>query len=632
MQKVLTHGSLFSGSGGFDEAARMNGIKSLWCSEIEPFPLRVLKKNFPEAEQLGDISQIDGAKITPVDIISGGSPCQNMSIAGNREGLDGDRSVLFHEQIRIVKEMRKKTDGKYPRFMVWENVPGAFSSNKGEDFRCVLEEIVRIAEPGVSIPRPPKGGKWSYAGAIMGDGYSVAWRTFDAQYWGVPQRRRRIYLVADFGGGCAPKILFECKSLSWNPTQSRIQRQGTAGDFGEGSPLTDQEGRAIPIENHPNDSRVGICEDGKCQTLTGRMGTGGGNVPLLLEQVGQQETPKVLRMRSGCEGGGKGPLIQDDKAGTITCNNDQVLFAFGLSSKDSNAMKSSNPNSGFYEAETSRTLDCKGGNPTCNQGGIVIVQEQKTYAMQSFGEYKESDKASTLKERDYKDSTDLVVFEPGSASRIGGHIYKDGKTGTLRANPGDNQQAVAIPIEGNGQRPSHKGDGWNESDKSYTLNATEQHGVAYGIDRAAFNQGQNAQFGITIEEEKEPTLVAKGPNAVAHQSIIERVIEYIVRRLTPMECARLQGFPDDWTDDLAEERPSAGEMRYWVQVWLDHWAVIGRPKGIKKPKTEKQVKKWLATEPSDSDKYKLWGNGIALPCAFYVFEGIREVLDSQEAE
>lgn len=283
MQKTLTHGSLFSGSGGFDEAARMNGIKSLWCSEIEPFPLRVLKKNFPEAEQLGDISQIDGGRITPVDIISGGSPCQDMSIAGNREGLDGSRSTLFHEQIRIVKEMRKKTDGKYPRFMVWENVPGAFSSNKGEDFRCVLEEIIRISEPGVSVPRPPRGGRWSYAGTIMGDGYSVAWRTFDAQYWGVPQRRRRIYLVADFRGECAPKILFECKSLSWNPTQSRLQRQGVAGDFGEGSPFANQTRGAIPVENHPNDSRVGICEDGKCQTLTSRMGTGGGNVPLLME-------------------------------------------------------------------------------------------------------------------------------------------------------------------------------------------------------------------------------------------------------------------------------------------------------------------------------------------------------------
>ena len=362
------------------------------------------------------------------------------------------------------------------------------------------------------------------------------------------------------------------------------------------------------------------------QTLTERMGTGGNNVPILLE------TPKCMRERAGCPGGGKGPLIQDDVAGTLVANNDQAVFqplAFGLCSKDSNAMKSDNPDSGFYEAETSRTLDCKGGNPTCNQGGIVVV-EQKTYAMQGFGDYKESDKASCLKERDYKDSTDLIVFEPGAASRVGSHIYTDGRTGTLRARPGDNQQAVVIPIEGNGQRPSHKGDGYNETDKSYTLNATEQHGVAYGIDRAAFNQGKNAQFGISVDEELSQTLVAKGPNAVAQQTIIERIIEYIVRRLTPMECARLQGFPDDWTDNLTEDAATK-DIRFWTDVWLEHWALIGRPKGVKRPKTEKQVKKWLETELSDSDKYKLWGNGIALPCAYHVFEGIKQVLSGETA-
>lgn len=227
-EMTFTHGSLFSGSGGFDQAARMTGISSLWQSEIEPFPIRVLKKNFPDAVQLGDISMIDGAKIDPVDVISGGSPCQDMSVAGKREGLDGERSTLFHQQIRIIKEMRRKTNGEKPRFMVWENVPGAFSSNGGEDFRNVLEEVVSIAEPDVSIPRPPKK-KWAYAGTIMGDGYSVAWRTMDAQYWGVPQRRRRIYLVADFGGTSAPEILFEPKSVSWNPSEGRNQRKDTAG-------------------------------------------------------------------------------------------------------------------------------------------------------------------------------------------------------------------------------------------------------------------------------------------------------------------------------------------------------------------------------------------------------------------
>ena len=626
MNDTLTHGSLFSGSGGFDEAARMNGIRTLWCSEIEPFPIRVLKKHFPDAEQLGDISKIDGGKIAPVDIISGGSPCQDMSIAGKREGLDGDRSTLFHEQVRIVKEMREKTDGKYPRYMVWENVPGAFSSNGGEDFRCVLQEILNAAGANIYVPRPSgRGGKWSYAGADMADGYSVAWRVMDAQYWGVPQRRRRIYLVADFRGTSAPQILFERESLSWNPTQSRIEREGTAGGVGKGSASADREG-AVPIENHPNDSRVGICEDGKCQTLTSRMGTGGGNVPLLMEPVSIDArhscdvvriadtvptiqardfkggnyimTPKAVRERAGCDGGGKGPLIQDNVSRTLTVGNDQAIFqpvAFGLCSKDSNAMKSDNPNSGFYEAETSRTLDCKGGNPTCNQGGIVVCEP--------------------------------MAFEPGAASRVGGHIYEDGKSGTLRARPGDNNQAVVIPIEGNGQRPSHKGDGYNDSDKEYTLNATEVHGVAYGIDRAAFNQGVNAQFGISIEEEKMQTIVAKGPKAVA-QPVPE--IEYIVRRLTPMECARLQGLDDDWTDGLTEDE-AVSDIRFWTDVWLEQWVLIGRDKGIKRPKTEKQVKKWLETEPSDSDKYKLWGNGIALPCAFYVFEGIKQVLSGETA-
>ena len=153
----LTHGALFSGSGGFELAASYFAIRSLWASEIEPFPIAVTKKNFPEMKHLGDISRIRGDQLPPVDIISGGSPCQDMSIAGKREGLDGERSVLFREYVRIVKEARKK-HGK-PRFMVWENVPGAFTSNNGEDFRCVLEEISKISEEDASIPRPPKG-KW----------------------------------------------------------------------------------------------------------------------------------------------------------------------------------------------------------------------------------------------------------------------------------------------------------------------------------------------------------------------------------------------------------------------------------------------------------------------------------------
>ena len=178
-------------------------------------------------KHLGDITKINGAEIEPVDVITAGSPCQDLSVAGKRAGLGGERSGLFMEQIRVIKEMREndrernQRAGQHvrPRYMVWENVPGALSSNKGEDFRCVLEETARIVEPSAVIPGPPKG-KWTTAGAIMGDGWSIAWRIHDAQFWGVPQRRKRIALVADLGGSSAPEILFERKGLPGNTEQS----------------------------------------------------------------------------------------------------------------------------------------------------------------------------------------------------------------------------------------------------------------------------------------------------------------------------------------------------------------------------------------------------------------------------
>ena len=207
----LTLGSLFDGSGGFPLGGLISGIAPVWASEIEPFPIRVTTKRLPFMKHYGDVSKMDGGSIEPVDIITFGSPCQDMSIAGKREGLDGNRSGLFYEAVRIIKEMRCATNGKYPRYIVWENVPGAFSSNKGEDFRCVLESVCRIADETVSVPSVKK---WQSAGSIVGDGYSIAWRVLDAQYWGVPQRRKRIYLVADFAGGSAGKILFESEGVS----------------------------------------------------------------------------------------------------------------------------------------------------------------------------------------------------------------------------------------------------------------------------------------------------------------------------------------------------------------------------------------------------------------------------------
>ena len=250
--KEFTLGSLFDGSGGFPLAGMINGFKPVWGSEIEPYPLKVTTSRLPCMKQLGDITLIDGAKIDPVDIITFGSPCQDLSVAGKQAGIhDGKRSNLFFEAIRIIKEMRGATNGKYPRFAVWENVTGAFSSNRGKDFQAVLQALCETAEQSVSVPDPPKG-KWAKAGCIVGDGYSIAWRVYDAQYWGVPQRRKRIYLVADFGSERAGEILFERDGVRKNSakdaeTQKRVSAD--ASGSAEGSKIYSLQGTIIDRKN-----------------------------------------------------------------------------------------------------------------------------------------------------------------------------------------------------------------------------------------------------------------------------------------------------------------------------------------------------------------------------------------------
>lgn len=696
--KALTLGSLFDGSGGFPLGGILSGITPLWASEIEPFPIRVTTKRLSQMKHYGDVSKLNGAELPPVDIITFGSPCQDMSVAGKRAGLSGSRSNLFYEAVRIVKEMRCKTNGEYPRFVVWENVPGAFSSNKGEDFKAVLEEICKIKDDTLSVS---KSEKWTNAGEIVGDAFSVAWRVFDAQYWGVPQRRKRIYLVADFAGECAGEILFEQKSLSGNSPQSICKRKTTPGNVKDcigatgfdgyngqltgdlsatigvncgmstgrnGIVLNDQGGNrmditedvtctlraeahhppcvlesagfctehsaksrgigyeeetsptiragtvpaAVMFENHSQDTRyTGPVE--KAPTVLSTYGTSGNNQPFVIE------TPKTLKIRSGCDGGGKGALVQDNKSATLSCNNDQTVFvpqAYGICSKDSNSMKSDNPNSGFYKAETSRTIDTSNQSPCKNQGGMAVVSIQ------------------------------------------GSMIGRKDENGP-------------------------QGDGINE-DVSFTLNATDKHAVAYGIDRAAFNQGQNAKYSFAVETEKQPTMVAKGPGAVAtptysssKASFFTKVQEekantlvatdykdppivndnssygfypqmkaecvtftkeksgcivngtnpgfqngvlessYIVRRLTPTECARLQGFPDWWCSNLETENPTSEELAFWRGVFKTYAEINGT-----KVKSDKQIIKWLKNPHSDSAEYKMWGNGVALPCVCFVLSRI----------
>lgn len=602
-KKLLTLGSLFDGSGGFPLGGVIAGITPKWAAEIEPFPIRVTSVRFPNMTHLGNISEVSGSEIEPVDIITFGSPCQDMSVAGKREGLGGNRSSLFYEAIRIIKEMREATNGKYPRYIVWENVPGAFSSNKGEDFRAVLTEICKVKEADVSVPKP---SKWENAGRIMGEGFSIAWRLLDAQYWGVPQRRQRIYLVADFDGGSAGKILFESEGVSGYSAQGFKSWQDTANSITEGSHETGGTD-SLMFENHSQDTRYrGPLS--VAQTVSSTYGTGGNNQPFVLQ------TPKTLKIRCGCEGGGKGALIQDDLSATLGTNNDQTLFqprAFGVCAKNSNSMKSDNPNSGFYEAETSRTLDANGGNPTCNQGGIAVLEGNGSRPSHKGDGYKESDIMYTLNATEQH----AVAFADVHA--------------TLSANDGPkgpSSQMMKNPEENFVGEPS------------------------YGIGRPAMNQGYNAAFSFQIEEEVEPTLVAAGASGVAHPRFSSskasffteaneecantlvatdykdppivndgESTDYIVRRLTPTECARLQGFPDWWCDGLEISEPTDSDISRWREIFHTNAKAMGK---TTKPKTDNQIRKWLQNPRSDSAEYKMWGNGVALPNVYFVLSGI----------
>ena len=571
MNKPLTLGSLFSGSGTFEMAGILSGILPVWKSEIEPFPIAVTEKRLPFVKHLGDINCINGAEIEPVDIITFGSPCTDLSVAGKRQGLNAARSGLFFQAVRIIKEMRCATNGKYPRFAVWENVVGALSSNKGEDFRCVLEELCKIKTTDISVPKPEK---WTKSGEILADGFSLAYRTVDAQYWGTPQRRARIYLVADFDGERASKILFESEGVSGYSPQGFHSWQETARSFGN---CSEETGSGLMFENHSQDTRY-TGPLNVAQTVSATYGTGGNNQPFVVES---SVVPATLKIRCGHGNGGRGALIQKNKSATLSCNNDQTLFvpkAYGICGKYSNSMLSNNPNSGFYEADTSRTIDTSNQSPCKNQGGMVVV-------------------------------------------------------------------------EGNGSRPSHHGDGYKESETMYTLNCTENHAVSYGIGRPAMNQGYNARFSFQIEEEKSPTLVASGAGGIAHpkystsknshHTVAEKEkantlvasdykdppvvndstpeIEYIVRRLTPQECALLQGMPTWWCDGLGTENPTEEQINWWQNVFETYNKAVGK---TCKPKSRKQIEKWLKNPYSDSAAYKMWGNGICSSIAFFVLTGI----------
>ena len=349
-------------------------------------------------KHLGDVTKIDGRKIQPVDVITFGSPCQDLSVAGLRKGLSGERSGLFHESMRIIREMRDETgrsdtgtDGhiRFPRYAIWENVQGALSSNNGDDFRVVLEEMCRLKDKDANVPRLEKGRKWQQCGCIVGNGYSLAWRLHNAEHFGVPQRRRRLCVLIDLDGYTAAELVFELKRKTDNSETIKTVRD-------IGFKLRSGEVQVIS-ESLPRDSEQGEKERQKAT----------GDIRVCADQTIKQSV------------------------------------VYGISPYASNAMLSKNPNSGIYKADTARTLDLNGGNPACNQGGMAVVQ--------NVMEHK--------------------IIGNGQTAQIGLH------------------------------------------DKAFTLDCMhdQQAILSYELDRASFNQGQNAQFDFAVEKEKSPTLVAKGP-------------------------------------------------------------------------------------------------------------------------
>lgn len=453
-------------------------------------------------QHIGDITKIDGATIEPVWCVTGGSPCQDLSIAGKRAGLAGARSGLFMEQIRVIKEMREHDKqlgwaGELirPRYMVWENVPGALSSNKGRDFAAVLEETVRIVEPEAPGIEVPEKGWPTWGGYRDVDGrWSVAWRVHDAQYWGVPQRRRRIALVADFGGDTAHEILFERTGVSGDLEPRSEAGERPAGNAESGvnpavaRSLTARADGSPCIDRGPNIVVAPVAADLYTATITGDIAA---TVAARTGQYGDASGPSVLcaGFKLGNSEQARSIGYQEELSPTLNAecggNKPTVVapVAYGICSYTSNSMMSGNPHSGTYEADTSRTLDLNGGNPACNQGGIAVVQ--MAYQMQGFGDYREADVASSCKQRDYKDSTDLVIGIDGECN-----AYIE-QYGTLRA---------------------HASGG-------------------------------------------------------AEETLMHRMA---VRRLTPLECERLQGFPDGWTD-IGDYTDSARYKALGNSIALPFW-------------------------------------------------------------
>lgn len=485
---MLTLGSLFDGIGGFPLAGERCGIKALWASEIEKNCVSITRRHFPKMKHLGDLTGVHGGDIPPVDIISFGSPCQGMSVAGKRQGLQDERSNLFFEAVRIIYEMREATDGEFPKYAIWENVPGSFSGNNGQDFRAVLQEITKTEIP------MPKSGRWATAGMVRGGRQcrSLAWRQLDAQFFGVPQRRKRIFLVADFRNEHVAEILFKPESLLGYSKQSQEEREETSSSSGNGAQRTSRDERG-----HPD---------------------------TLETSVDFGRTSDRIRI---------------------------------------------NP-------RTSATIQAGGGGGGAKTGLYLLPKEGKAcLSLAPVASTLRANAGAPKHESDILERLAIGVYESNSH---GG--YKEG-CGTLRASGGDygggseNLVCQTLPINDANIHGSANGFGiGDDGDPAPTLTGRDRHGVVFY--EAYQHHGWR-------EADVAGALTTNQNSHVRGDTPIVSV-RYVLRKLTPLECERLQGFPDDWT-------------RY----------------------TED------GTEKKDTPRYMAAGNSLAVPCAERVFRGILEV-------
>lgn len=599
-------GSLFDGSGTAPLCAAILGWEPVWASEIEPFPIKVTSKRFPRMKHLGDITKINGGEIEPVDVIVGGSPCQDLSVAGKQAGLQGGtRSHLFYEMVRIIKEMRRATNGKYPRYIVWENVPGAFSSNQGRDFHEVLKAFVSCADHPCDVPEPPRKGRagadklvWGNAGYIVGDGFSIAWRVLDAQYWGVPQRRRRIYLVVDLGGERAGEILFEREGLRRDPEQSREARKGAAAaavgsaDRGAGTGSLNgwdlQSQRLYGIDGIVNTlysaEKAGQQNTGVVYAIEGNMvdrnsaQNGRGYCEDISPTLDAQDRHAVAAFMGG----------QGEKAGSIA-------YSEGIAPTLRSVASGTNTTPDVVYPTVARTLTAEHDASPCVDRGQNIT----AYTADCRNGVLNEDLSGTLQAKP-NGGQSLNCINPV--------VYDCRGNGDGKVAPnltGDHQNRVTdysacVVYPGVGITSKENASNPQPGDPCCTLDTDSGKYLAKPL--------LETMQGFSDYKE---TGVASGLKARDYKDATDLVLcngkptrMYIVRRLTPMECCRLQGFPDWWVYGC-EKQPITG----W---WLENndWMRVIDPHG--------------EVEGSDSAIYKMWGNGMALPCMLFVLSGLED--------